>query len=169
MKNHGLVCALTCAIAFSVIGIGEADENEKPSSGSSSTTAKKEMPLHEHPTLVKMLARNNELRTQSGLIVQSMSPELCKAAQDHANYMASTQSFSHYVNGSPESRAEKYGYRGGVRENIAMGYRTVTSAFTGWKNSPGHWANMTSNTSKAGFGYAISPSGQGYWVAMYGN
>jgi uncharacterized protein YkwD len=151
--------ALTCEL--------RADENTKK--GSSSSSAKKVTPLHEHSTLVKMLVRNNELRSQAGLAAQTMSPKLCQAAQDHANYMASTRSFSHYENGSPGSRAQKYGYAGGVRENIAMGYRDVKTTFTGWRNSGGHWASITSNTSKAGFGYAISSSGEGYWVGMYGN
>ncbi|MFT5522427.1 MAG: hypothetical protein ACI9HK_000371 [Pirellulaceae bacterium] len=179
--SYGLLCALV-ALSFTC-GV-RADETDtptatkptatkptatKPTGSSSTSAAKKVTPLHEHPTLVQMLARNNELRRQAGLASQTMSPELCQASQDHAQYMASTRSFSHYVNGSPGSRAQKHGYGGGVRENIAMGYRNVHTTFTGWRNSGGHWANMTSNTSKAGFGYAISASGQGYWVAMYGN
>ena len=55
-----------------------------------------EVHLHEHPTLVSMLHENNRLRAQVGLRSHRISPELTKAAQDHANYMAATGSFSHY-------------------------------------------------------------------------
>ena len=82
--------------------------------------------------------------------------------------MARTGQFSHYTNGSPQSRAGKYGFRGGVRENIAMGASTVDSAFNMWQNSGAHYASIVSGTAEAGFGYAVGPGGQVYWVGMYG-
>jgi len=133
----------------------EADTEEKP-------------PLHQHPTLVGMLRRNNDFRSRIGMRPHRMSPTLTAAAQDHANYMARTRDFNHYSNLGPVGRALKYGFRGGVLENIAWGYTTIDSAFDGWRFSGGHWANMTSNTTDAGFGYAVSPDGTGYWVAVYG-
>lgn len=125
-------------------------------------------PLHEHPTLVDMLARNNELRASVGLPPQRMSAELCKAAQNHANFMARTGAFSHYSNSGPQARASRFGFQGMVRENIAMGQVNVRSAFHSWQFSSGHWANICSRTTHAGFGYAISSGGSPYWVAVYG-
>ena len=131
--------------------------------------AEKAAELHEHPTILRMLKRNNELRGRVGLRPHRINPELTKAAQDHAVYMARTGSFSHYSNGGPQGRAARWGFRGGVRENIAMGQADVGSAFNSWQNSGGHWASIVSGTTEAGFGYAIDSAGRGYWVAVYGN
>ncbi len=137
--------------------------------GEKTSAAPKTRPLHEHPTLVRMLEENNRLRAGAGLSPQQMSPELTKAAQDHARYMARTGNFSHEGNRGPQGRATHYGFHGLAGENIAMGQPTVASAFSGWRSSSGHWANITSGTMLAGFGYAIAPDGSTYWVAMYGN
>jgi hypothetical protein len=82
--------------------------------------------------------------------------------------MARTGQFSHYVNSGPQGRASKYGFRGGVRENIAYGTRSVSGAFNMWVNSSGHYASIVSGTAEAGFGYAVSKNGLAYWVGVYG-
>ena len=124
--------------------------------------------LHEHPTLVRMLEENNRHRASVGLVLERISPQLTQAAQDHANYMAATGSFSHYSNGGPAGRAQRYGYPYAAAENIAMGQQSVSEAFQSWRTSSGHWANITSGASEAGFGFAISANGTPYWVGMYG-
>jgi len=126
-------------------------------------------PLHRHPTLLRMLFRNNSVRNRVGLRSHRVHPALTKAAQDHANYMARTRDFSHYSNLGPSGRASKYGFRYGVMENIAYGYASIEAAFAAWQASGGHWANMTSNSNVAGFGFAKSQDGTTYWVAMYGS
>lgn len=119
-----------------------------------------------HPTIREMLAQNNAIR-QNKL---ELSEELTNAAQDHANYMASHHSMSHYVNGSPTGRARKYGWTGGgVRENIAMSQPSIRSVMSTWRNSSGHYSNMMSASRKCGFGCAISANGTYYWCAIYGN
>ena len=128
----------------------------------------KKVPLHEHPTLVRMLEENNRLRAGVGLPAQRISPALTRAAQDHARFMARTGSFSHYSNGGPDRRCVKHGYDGSAAENIAMGYRSIKGVFQGWRTSSGHWSNIRSSAKVAGFGYAKSSDGSGYWVAMYG-
>jgi uncharacterized protein YkwD len=124
--------------------------------------------LHEHPTIVSMLQENNRHRASVGLGPQRISPQLTMAAQDHANFMARTGSFSHYSNGGPAGRAQRYGYPYAAAENIAMGQRSVQEAFQSWRSSSGHWANITSGASEAGFGCAYSANGTCYWVGMYG-
>lgn len=125
--------------------------------------------LDKHPTLVRMLAENNRWRATVGLPPQEMSLALTRAAQDHAWYMARTGSFSHYSNGGPMGRAHRYGYDGSLAENIAMGQETIEEAFESWRHSSGHWANITSNAPRAGFGFAVSSDGSCYWVGMYGD
>ena len=125
--------------------------------------------LHQHPTMVTMLQRSNGIRARVGLRGHRLNPALCAAAQNHANYMAATGSFSHYTNGGYVYRARRFGFRGGVRENIGWNYPTISSAFAGWQGSGGHYAAIVSpETSDAGFGYAKSPNGQTYWVSVYG-
>lgn len=127
------------------------------------------VPLHQHPTMVTMLQRSNGIRARVGLRGHRLNPALCAAAQNHAEYMAATGSFSHYTNGGYIYRARRFGFRGGVRENIGWNYPTITSAFAGWEGSGGHYAAIVSpETSDAGFGYAKSPNGQTYWVSVYG-
>jgi len=96
-----------------------------------------------------------------------MNPALAAAAQDHANYMARTGQFSHYTNGSPQNRANKYGFGGGVLENIATGGGPDT-AFSMWQGSGAHYASIVSNTTDAGFGYAVGAGGATYFVGIYG-
>ncbi len=157
METWSLVVAILCAQMAGAVGA--KSETDEP----------KAVPLHQHPTLVRMLEENNRLRASVGLSPQTISPELTAAAQDHAWYMARTRSFSHHSNGGPSGRAARHAYRGPVAENIAMGHSTVSSVFQGWRASGGHWANITRRNNLAGFGYGISPSGEKYWVAMYGN
>jgi uncharacterized protein YkwD len=145
------------------------DAQSKPKSEQSSTTAQQnQQQSNFHPTILGMLFRNNSIRTSRGMRPMSLSARLTAAAQNHANYMARTGSFSHYSNGGPQGRVNAYGFRGGVRENIAMGQPSVDSAFSTWTASGAHYANMMSHSDVAGFGYAVGSNGQAYWVAVYG-
>jgi uncharacterized protein YkwD len=170
MKKFVLCCALAGVLA-SWPGSSQAAENNGATTATTKTVSerKKGPLLHEHPTLQRMLGRNNELRRGRGLRPHRINPELTKAAQDHAVYMARTGNFSHYSNGGPQGRASRWGFRGMVRENIAWGQHDVGDAFHTWQNSGGHWASIVSNTTDAGFGYAVGANGRGYWVAVYGN
>lgn len=138
-----------------------------PATPASTAKAKPAAPSY-HPTILSMLTRNNQIRASRGMRPLRISSRLSAAAQNHARYMASTGSFSHYANGSPSGRAAAQGYRSGVRENIAMGGTTVTGTFNQWTNSSGHYANLMSNSGVAGFGYAVGRNGMPYWVAVYG-
>lgn len=147
---------------------GNAAAGTSSSEASTTQAAPRKRLLHRHPTLFSMLVRNNNLRRRAGLWPHRMNPALVAAAQDHANYMAQTGQFSHYTNGGPQGRANKFGYTGGVRENIATG-GNVDTAFSMWTASGAHYASIVSGTSDAGFGYAVGPSGATYFVGLYGN
>jgi uncharacterized protein YkwD len=145
-----------------------AEGTAPPEKAATPAVQPKPRQLHEHPTLVHMLHANNSIRGRLGLRPHRMNPALTLAAQDHANYMARTGQFSHYTNGGPQYRASRYGFRGGVRENIAWNPRSVDGAFAMWQGSPPHMASIMSGTSDAGFGYAVASNGTTYWVAVYG-
>lgn len=154
--NTILLLALLCA------------EAPMPSAGNREAAGEVQL-LHRHPTLVAMLRRSNVIRRAVGLRPTRINPALCKAAQDHANFMAATGSFSHYNNGGYIYRAQKYGFKGPVQENIAAGFSTVDQTFNVWQASGGHYAAIVGNYSEAGFGYAIAPNGGTYWVGVYGS
>src|SRR3954471_21520315 len=121
MRSSCWIAAVLCA-SFAM-----ADDAAKPAasggegSSAQSQTAPEIRALHRHPTLFGMLVRNNNIRRRVGLRPHRMNPALTAAAQDHANYMARTGQFSHYTNLGPQGRANKYGFGGGVLENIATG------------------------------------------------
>ena len=52
-------------------------------------------------------------------------------------------------------------------ENIATG-GGLDNAFVMWQNSGAHYASIVSNTTDAGFGYAVGPNGSTYFVGIYG-
>jgi uncharacterized protein YkwD len=132
--------------------------------------APKPLQLHEHPTLVAMWQRNNQLRASAGRPPVAMSPTLTKAAQDHAWFMANSGQFSHEGNGGMVGRVRKYGgTHSSLSENIAWNQQSVVGVFQSWQNSPGHWSNICSNCREAGFGYAVGRNGQTYWVAVFGS
>ncbi|MBC7855242.1 MAG: CAP domain-containing protein [Pirellulaceae bacterium] len=98
MKN---LCFILAALSSSVAlaaDMPEAKSGVQPAQVQS---------LHRHPTLLAMLRRSNLIRRNVGLRPQRINPALTKAAQDHANYMASTGDFSHYTNGGYQYRAQK--------------------------------------------------------------
>nr|WP_081441367.1 CAP domain-containing protein [Pirellula staleyi] len=170
---------LCLAVIFALAGRLIADDaatakSEEASTNQASTATAKdnavqEVPLHQHPTILKMLKRNNEIRARLGLRPHRINPALTQAAQDHARYMARTRDFSHYSNGGPQYRAGRFSFRGFVRENIAWNYRDVDQTFNAWQASGGHYASIVSDSTEAGFGYAVSSTGETYWVGVYGN
>lgn len=177
MRTRWLIAALVVAPSF-VPGVALAEDMPKSevkqagatsesSSDETSQTAQVAKPFHRKPIFLGMLRRNNDIRRRAGLFPQRINPALTAAAQDHANYMASTGQFSHYVNGGPQYRANKYGFRGGVRENIAYGTPTVDGAFNMWQGSGAHYASIVSGTTEAGFGCAVGANGVTYWVGVY--
>jgi hypothetical protein len=88
----------------------------------------------------------NNYRAQNGLGALSISTNLTRAATWHATDMGAKNYFSHTdsLGRSPSTRATDCGYPIGAGENIAAGgaWQSAQSAFTAWKNSSGHNANM---------------------------
>ena len=124
--------------------------------------------LHEHPTVIQMLKESNKIREQGNFPPHVINSALCKAAQNHAVYMAKHQERSHSTNKGYKQRAKDAGYKGIVAENIGYGQITITEIFRDWKNSPGHYSTIISRTKNAGFGLEYSRNGTPYWVGVYG-
>ena len=106
----------------------------------------------------------NSYRASNGLAPLLISDTLSEAGDRHSSDMGKYAFFDHFtkasdwfkVGASPVDRmtATGYVYSSYKGENIAAGYSTAEAVFQGWKNSPGHNANMLNpNFNVIGIGY----------------
>src|SRR4029079_14416595 len=107
-------------------------------------------------TEIAIVEMTNAFRRENRLGQVKANAALAAAARAFAEYLAKTGKFAHEADGrQPAQRAEAAGYRYClVAENLAMnldsrGFETKAlagAAIEGWKNSPGHRANMLQPT-----------------------
>jgi uncharacterized protein YkwD len=84
-------------------------------------------------------------RRNNGLGAVTLDKELMRLAQEQARAMASRNELGHNVGGSFADRIRHSSIRARtVVENIAAGHDTLAEVFAGWRESPGHRANMLS-------------------------
>src|SRR5581483_1168426 len=124
----------------------------------------------------------NQFRSQNQRDELKVNPQLTKAAQDFADYLAKTDTFSHTADGKrPSQRVSEHGYQFSMTaENIAWEFdsssyttNALARAFvTGWRHSPGHRRNMldgdldeigvgVARSAKTGRYYAVQDFGRG--------
>jgi uncharacterized protein YkwD len=113
-------------------------------------------PLPSQPTFYQSLAHEGArldpeaaasmisgYRRNNGLGEVSLDPKLMAMAEQQARAMATRDKLDHDVAGNFQQRLKKSGYRASTgAENIGAGYHTLAEAFSGWRDSPGHKANM---------------------------
>ena len=82
-------------------------------------------------------------RRNNGLGVVTLDPALMRAAAVQSEAMARNNKFEHNAGGEFRDRIQKSGFDAAVAvENIGAGYHTLAEAFSGWRDSPPHRANM---------------------------
>ena len=82
-------------------------------------------------------------RQNNGLGAVTVDPELTKLAEAQARAMVAKDKLDHNVGGSFKDRLKRSGYNARTAvENISAGYHTLAEAFSGWRDSPPHKANM---------------------------
>ncbi len=98
-------------------------------------------------------------RKNNGLGAVSVDPALTKLAAEQANAMASRDRLDHDVGRGFSHRIAGSGYDAkAAYENIGAGYHTLAEAFSGWRGSPGHRANMLKrDVNHIGIAAAYSP------------
>jgi uncharacterized protein YkwD len=98
-------------------------------------------------------------RRNNGLGLVSLDPALMRMAEEQARAMASKNRFEHDAAG-PFAQRIKRGYDAKVAvENIGAGYHTLAEAFSGWRDSPPHRANMLRDgVTKMGIAAAYAPN-----------
>jgi uncharacterized protein YkwD len=105
-------------------------------------------------TMISLYRNNNGL----GAVV--IDPELMKAAQAQSQAMASRNKLDHDVKAPLPKRLQAAGYPAALAvENVSAGYHTLAEAFSGWRDSPPHRANMLqSGVTKMGIAASYAPN-----------
>jgi uncharacterized protein YkwD len=82
-------------------------------------------------------------RSNNGLAPVAVDPELMRMAGEQARAMAAHDKMDHDIGRPFQERIKNSPFRGSVAvENISAGYHTLAEAFSGWRDSPPHRANM---------------------------
>ena len=123
----------------------------------------------------ELASLTNAERRQAGLPAFTVSPSLMRAAQLHADQMASTGQMAHSLPGAryPEQkdRLAAVGYNWqAYAENVAYGQGNPASAISSWMGSSGHRANILNRgLTEIGTAVANGSDGRPYWVQVFGN
>lgn len=108
-------------------------------------------------------------RRNQGLGPLTLDPKLQQAAQAQADAMARAGQVSHGP-GSLPSRLGRFGIDPGrATENVSAGYYTVAEAFSGWRDSRPHNANMLNpHMKRMGIATAYAPGTKYkvYWALV---
>jgi uncharacterized protein YkwD len=82
-------------------------------------------------------------RANNGLPAVTLDPALTRMAQAQTEVMAQRDKLDHNAGKPFVARLKASGYDAKVAaENIGAGYHTLAEAFSGWRDSPPHRANM---------------------------
>jgi uncharacterized protein YkwD len=99
-------------------------------------------------------------RQNNGLGAVAVDPDLMKLADQQSEAMASRNKLDHDVKAPLTKRLSAGGYPAThAVENVSAGYHTLAEAFSGWRDSPPHKANMLKNgVTKLGISARYAPN-----------
>jgi uncharacterized protein YkwD len=102
----------------------------------------------------------SQYRSNNGLGGVVVDPELTRLAETQAQAMAAKNKLDHDVKAPLAQRLNASGYPATVAvENVSAGYHTLAEAFSGWRDSPPHRANMLkSGVTKLGIAASYAPN-----------
>ena len=109
------------------------------------------------PAAAKMISL---YRQNNGLGAVAVDSELMKVAEAQSQAMASRNKLDHDVKAPLPKRLNAAGYPATLAvENVSAGYHTLAEAFSGWRDSPPHRANMLQNgVTKLGIAASYAPN-----------
>ncbi|PPQ27700.1 hypothetical protein CCR94_19640 [Rhodoblastus sphagnicola] len=112
-------------------------------------------------------------RGNHGLEPVAVDSGLMEEARRQAEAMSSADKLSHEVRGSLTDRLNRAGYaKSKAVENVSAGYHTVAEAFSGWRDSPPHNANMlASGMKRMGIAAVYNPRSKYhvFWALVMAN
>jgi uncharacterized protein YkwD len=102
----------------------------------------------------------SQYRQNNGLGSVEVDPALTKLAESQSQAMASANKLDHDVKAPLAKRLNGAGYPATLAvENVSAGYHTLAEAFSGWRDSPPHKANMLKNgVTKLGIAASYAPN-----------
>jgi uncharacterized protein YkwD len=105
-------------------------------------------------TMISLYRKNNGV----GAVI--VDPELMRVAEAQSQAMANRNKLDHDVKAPLPKRLQAAGYKAAVAvENVSAGYHTLAEAFSGWRDSPPHRANMLqSDVTKLGIAASYAPN-----------
>jgi hypothetical protein len=105
-------------------------------------------------SMISLYRQNNSLGPVT------VDPDLMKLAEQQSQVMASRNKLDHDVKAPLAKRLNASGYPATVAvENVSAGYHTMAEAFSGWRDSPPHRANMLkSGVTKLGIAASYAPN-----------
>ncbi len=148
-----------CGITIGAATLAGCSESAPPSSG--------------QPTFYQDLAQSDAAvdataaqsmisgyRSNNGLGAVVVDPDLMRLAGEQARAMAARDKMDHDVGRSIHERMRKAGLGGSIAvENVGAGYHTLAEAFSGWRDSPPHRANMLNRgVTRMGIATAYAPA-----------
>lgn len=109
-------------------------------------------------------------RTNNGLPAVTLDPALTAMAQAQAEIMAKRDKLEHNVKKPFVKRLKAAGYDAKrAAENIGAGYHTLAEAFSGWRDSKPHNANMLlTGATRIGIAAVYTPASKFkvYWTLI---
>jgi uncharacterized protein YkwD len=112
-------------------------------------------------------------RSNNGLGPVVIDPELMRLATEQARAMAARDKLDHDAWRPFVERIRQSHFDANVAvENIGAGYHTLAEAFSGWRDSPPHRANMLNRTvTKMGIAAAYAPASKYkvFWSLILAN
>jgi uncharacterized protein YkwD len=102
----------------------------------------------------------SQYRQNNGLGAVVVDPALTTLAEQQSQAMAARNKMDHDVKAPLAKRLESSGYPATVAvENVSAGYHTLAEAFSGWRDSPPHRANMLKGgVTKLGIAASYAPN-----------
>jgi uncharacterized protein YkwD len=109
-------------------------------------------------------------RTNNGLPAVTLDPELTRLAEAQAALMAKRDKLDHNTGKPFVARLKASGYDAKrAAENIGAGYHTLAEAFSGWRDSVPHRANMLlAGATRIGIAAIYTPASKYkvYWALI---
>jgi uncharacterized protein YkwD len=142
----GLLLLANCA--------GNDISTEQPSIYASMANANAKLDANAAASMISQYRQNN------GLGAVTIDSELMAAAEKQSRAMAAKNKLDHDV-AAPFSKRVKASGFDAVKavENISAGYHTMAEAFSGWRDSPSHRANMlATGVNKMGIAAVYAPN-----------
>jgi uncharacterized protein YkwD len=98
-------------------------------------------------------------RKNNGLGAVEVDAQLMRMAEEQSNIMAKRDKLDHNVGKAFNQRLKSSGFDASVAvENISAGYHTLAEAFSGWRDSAPHRANMLkSGATRMGIAATYAP------------